>query len=77
MNIIHDCRAKITSSLPHGGLYPWEFEKGGSELGVRVEGQLTYNTTAQRGCGWRPSKELAPFARGGWKLGDKAVSSRS
>jgi hypothetical protein len=28
-------------------LYAWEFEKGGRELRVRVEGQLTYNTTAQ------------------------------
>jgi len=31
----------------HGGLYAWEFEKGGRELKVRVEGQLTCNTTAQ------------------------------
>jgi DNA-binding transcriptional LysR family regulator len=28
-------------------LYAWEFEKGGRELRVRVDGQLTYNTTAQ------------------------------
>ena len=41
----HNC---ITLRLPtHGGLYVWEFEKGGGELRVRVEGQLTYNTTAQ------------------------------
>jgi DNA-binding transcriptional LysR family regulator len=41
----HNC---ITLRLPtHGGLYAWEFEKGGHELRVRVEGQLTYNTTAQ------------------------------
>jgi DNA-binding transcriptional LysR family regulator len=41
----HNC---ITLRLPtHGGLYVWEFEKGGRELRVRVEGQLTYNTTAQ------------------------------
>jgi DNA-binding transcriptional LysR family regulator len=31
----------------HGGLYAWEFEKGRSELKVRVEGQLTFNATAQ------------------------------
>ncbi len=37
----------ISLRLPHGGLYAWEFEKGGRELRVRVEGQLTYNTTAQ------------------------------
>jgi DNA-binding transcriptional LysR family regulator len=43
--ISHNC---ITLRLPtHGGLYAWEFEKGGRELRVRVEGQLTYNTTAQ------------------------------
>jgi DNA-binding transcriptional LysR family regulator len=41
----HNC---ITLRLPtHGGLYAWEFEKSGRELKVRVEGQLTYNTTAQ------------------------------
>jgi DNA-binding transcriptional LysR family regulator len=41
----HNC---ITLRLPtHGGLYVWEFEKGSRELRVRVEGQLTYNTTAQ------------------------------
>ena len=43
--INHNC---ITLRLPtHGGLYVWEFEKGGRELRVRVEGQLTYNTTGQ------------------------------
>jgi len=26
-----------------GGLYAWEFEKGGRELKVRVDGQLTFN----------------------------------
>ena len=42
--IDHNC---ITLRLPHGGLYAWEFENGGRELRVRVDGQLTYNTTAQ------------------------------
>src|SRR5207302_9741749 len=43
--INHNC---ITLRLPsHGGLYAWEFAKGGRELRVRVEGQLTYNTTGQ------------------------------
>lgn len=28
-----------------GGLYAWEFEKGGRELRVRVDGQLTFNTS--------------------------------
>jgi DNA-binding transcriptional LysR family regulator len=41
----HNC---INLRLPsHGGLYAWEFEKGGRELRVRVEGQLTFNATAQ------------------------------
>jgi DNA-binding transcriptional LysR family regulator len=39
----HKC---INLRLPtHGGLYAWEFEKGGRELKVRVEGQLTFNGT--------------------------------
>jgi DNA-binding transcriptional LysR family regulator len=29
----------------HGGLYAWEFEKAGRRLNVRVEGQLTFNST--------------------------------
>jgi DNA-binding transcriptional LysR family regulator len=41
----HNC---INLRLPtHGGLYAWEFEKGGRELKARVDGQLTFNTTAQ------------------------------
>ena len=28
-----------------GGLYPWEFEKDGKELRVRVDGQLTFNNS--------------------------------
>ena len=41
----HSC---INLRLPtHGGLYAWEFEKGGRELKVRVEGQLVFNGTAQ------------------------------
>ncbi|KKB12799.1 LysR family transcriptional regulator [Devosia geojensis] len=31
--------------LRGGGLYAWEFAKDGRELRVRVEGQLTFNTT--------------------------------
>ena len=41
----HAC---INLRLPtYGGLYAWEFEKGGRELKVRVEGQLTFNGTFQ------------------------------
>jgi DNA-binding transcriptional LysR family regulator len=43
--IEHNC---INLRLPtHGGVYVWEFEKAGRELKVRVEGQLTFNTSAQ------------------------------
>ena len=41
----HNCN---NLRLPtYGGLYAWEFEKGGRELKVRVEGQLVFNGTAQ------------------------------
>jgi DNA-binding transcriptional LysR family regulator len=53
--IAHNC---INLRLPtHGGLYAWEFAKAGRELKVRVDGQLTFNATAQMlaaalaGCG--------------------------
>ena len=40
----HAC---INLRLPtHGGLYAWEFENGGREIRVRVEGQLVFNGTA-------------------------------
>jgi DNA-binding transcriptional LysR family regulator len=42
--IDHNC---ILLRLPTHGVYAWEFEKGSRELRVRVDGQLTYNTTAQ------------------------------
>jgi DNA-binding transcriptional LysR family regulator len=51
----HNC---INLRLPtHGNVYAWEFEKGSRDLRVRVEGQLTFNGTAQllngalAGCG--------------------------
>jgi DNA-binding transcriptional LysR family regulator len=43
--IEHNC---INLRLPsHGGVYAWEFERGGRELKVRVEGQFTFNATVQ------------------------------
>src|SRR6202048_222478 len=43
---VHDC---INIRLPtYGGIYAWEFEKGGRELKVRVEGQLVFNNIALR-----------------------------
>jgi len=39
----HDC---INLRLPTlGGFYPWEFEKDGRALNVRVEGRLAFNNT--------------------------------
>jgi DNA-binding transcriptional LysR family regulator len=39
----HDC---INLRLPtFGGFYPWEFEKDGRVLNVRVEGRLAFNST--------------------------------
>ncbi|WP_420224439.1 LysR family transcriptional regulator [Pigmentiphaga litoralis] len=36
----------INLRLPtHGGLYAWDFEKGGQELNVRVTGQTVFNNT--------------------------------
>ena len=43
--IAHNCINLRLST--HGGLYAWEFEKGGRELKVRVEGQLTFNGSSQ------------------------------
>jgi DNA-binding transcriptional LysR family regulator len=42
----HNC---INIRLPtYGGLFPWEFEKDGRELKVRVDGQLVFNNIALR-----------------------------
>jgi len=53
--LAHNC---INLRLPaHGNTYAWEFAKGNRELRVRVEGQFTFNGTAQllnaalAGCG--------------------------
>jgi DNA-binding transcriptional LysR family regulator len=63
----HNC---INLRLPsHGGLYAWEFEKGARELKVRVEGQLTFNGTAQivdatlagLGLGYVPEGMVEPY----------------
>jgi DNA-binding transcriptional LysR family regulator len=39
----------VNLRLPtYGGVYAWEFEKGGREVKIRVEGQLVFNTIALR-----------------------------
>lgn len=42
----HNC---IQMRMPtYGNIFPWEFEKNGHELKVRVEGQLVFNNIAMR-----------------------------
>jgi DNA-binding transcriptional LysR family regulator len=41
----HNCVNLRLATL--GGLYAWEFEKGGREIRVRVEGQLVFNGSFQ------------------------------
>ncbi len=41
----HDCIN--IRFMTRGGLYPWEFEKDGDALNVRVEGRLTFNSIRQ------------------------------
>jgi DNA-binding transcriptional LysR family regulator len=41
----HSC---INLRLPtYGGLYAWEFDKGGDEIRVRVDGQFAFNGVPQ------------------------------
>jgi hypothetical protein len=67
----HNC---INLRLPTDGtLYPWEFEKKGREVKVRVEGQLVFNTTSQitsaalegMGLAWLPADRSAPYLANG------------
>lgn len=62
----HSC---INMRFPtHGGLYVWEFERRGKQLNVRVEGQVTLNSTphivqaalAGLGVAFLPEEEFAP-----------------
>ncbi|MYZ43340.1 LysR family transcriptional regulator [Achromobacter sp. KS-M25] len=62
----HSC---INLRFPtHGGLYVWEFERKGKQVNVRVEGQVTVNSTphivlaALEGLGiaFLPEEEFAP-----------------
>src|SRR4051812_4402948 len=67
----HNC---INMRLPtYENLFPWEFEKGGRELKVRVDGQLTFNTIRQRidsaiqglGLAYMPEDIAAPCIQSG------------
>jgi DNA-binding transcriptional LysR family regulator len=67
----HGC---INMRFPtHGGLYVWEFERRGKQVNVRVEGQVTLNSTphivqaALEGLGiaFLPEEEFAPHIEEG------------
>lgn len=65
----HNC---INLRLPtYGGLYAWEFERDGSELKVRVDGQLVFNSSkpilaaalAGLGVAYVPGEDAQPHLR--------------
>ncbi|MDV5171601.1 LysR family transcriptional regulator [Photobacterium rosenbergii] len=67
----HNC---INMRFPtHGGIYVWEFEKDGQEFNIRVDGQLTFNTTpaminaalAGLGIAFLPEEEFEPHIENG------------
>ncbi|MGV1793576.1 LysR substrate-binding domain-containing protein [Rhizobium sp. A37_96] len=67
----HNC---INFRLPtYGGLFPWEFEKAGRELKVRVDGQLVFNNMTMRldaalgglGLAYIPEDQVLPFLADG------------
>lgn len=67
----HNC---INMRLPtYGGLFPWEFEKDGRELRVRVDGQLVFNAIEPRlasalqglGLAYMPEDIVAPHIAAG------------
>jgi DNA-binding transcriptional LysR family regulator len=67
----HNC---INFRLPtYGGLFPWEFEKAGRELKVRVDGQLVFNNITMRldaalgglGLAYLPEDQALPFLTDG------------
>jgi DNA-binding transcriptional LysR family regulator len=67
----HAC---INLRLPtYGGLYAWEFEKGGRELKVRVDGQFVFNNIALRlnaalagfGLACLPEDQVRPHVKDG------------
>jgi DNA-binding transcriptional LysR family regulator len=68
--IRHRC---INQRQVGGGLYAWEFERRGRELEVRVEGQVTINTSPHivaaaldgAGIAFLPEGEFAPHIEQG------------
>ena len=67
----HNCiNIRFPSS---GGLYVWEFERRGRQVNVRVDGQVTFNTSPHivlaaldgLGIAFLPEEELAPHIEEG------------
>lgn len=67
----HNC---INGRLPtYGGLFPWDLEKEGRELNVRVEGQLVFNSLSLRlasaldglGIAYMPEDHALPYLNRG------------
>lgn len=63
----HNC---INIRLPtYGGLFPWDLEREGREVNVRVEGQLVFNNMALRlssalqglGLAYMPEDQARPY----------------
>lgn len=67
----HNC---INIRLPtYGGLFPWDLEKDGREVNVRVEGQLIFNNVGLRlasalqglGLAYVPEDQVLPYIADG------------
>jgi DNA-binding transcriptional LysR family regulator len=67
----HNC---INIRLPtYGGLFPWDLEKDGREVNVRVEGQLIFNNIGLRlasalqglGLAYLPEDQALPYIKEG------------
>ena len=67
----HNC---INIRLPtYGGLFPWDLEKDGREVNVRVEGQLIFNNMGLRlasalqglGLAYMPEDQVLPYIADG------------
>ena len=67
----HDCINLRMAT--YGGLYAWEFEKGGRELKVRVEGSVVFNNLSLRrkaalagsGLAYLPEDEVREYIGSG------------
>ena len=69
--VAHNCIN--VRQMTHLALWAWEFEKGGRQVNVRVDGQLTYNSlfdclasaVAGLGVAYVPTELAEPYVRAG------------